>query len=234
MLITIDGPAGSGKSTVAKRLARHLGIPYIDTGAMYRTVAFFAIQEGIDLKDVDALVELAKPLEFEFQSKPEGFQIRVSKGDAREPSLLGQEIRAPEISMGASEIAQWAPLRACLVQKQQESGGKSGGVLEGRDAGTVIFPQAEWKFFVTASPEIRAKRRHEELNEKMGPKAPSFEKVLSEVNLRDQQDRGREASPLRPAENAIVIDTSDLAEDEVFDMLLKHIRSGKERERESI
>lgn len=222
-MITIDGPAGSGKSTVAKKLARHLRLPYIDTGAMYRTVAWIAKNRGLDLKNVDQLVELAKPLQFEFESTEQGFQIKVSEKPGAEKAILGQEIRSPEVSLGASEIAQWGPLRACLVQKQQEIGRQSGGVLEGRDAGTVIFPNAEFKFFLTASPEVRARRRYEELVLKMKDSAPTYEKVFSEVNLRDKQDQEREASPLKPAEGAIIIDTSDLDESEVFDILLKHI-----------
>lgn len=226
MLVTIDGPAGSGKSTVSKRLAVHLGIPYIDTGAMYRSVAYFAKMRGLSWKDVPALVELAKPLVFGFVSPKEAFHINVQDSEGKNWNL-GQEIRSPEISLGASEIAQWAELRAILVRKQQEIGHFSGGVLEGRDAGTVIFPQAEHKFFLTASPEVRARRRHSELLNKMGKNCPPYEQILMEVNQRDRQDQEREASPLKPAETAIQIDTSRLDEDQVFDMLVKHIHSKK-------
>lgn len=223
MLVTIDGPAGSGKSTVAKRLARNLKIPYIDTGAMYRSVALFAMRSSISLDDIDSLVRLATPLEFEFLSKNDEFRIKVIK-ETGESEEFSSEIRTPEIALAASKIAQWAPLRAVLVSKQQAVGRQSGGVLEGRDAGTVIFPEAQHKFFLTASAEVRAKRRHDEFERKMGKSAPSLEQVLSEVNLRDQQDRERKASPLSPAPNAVIIDTSGLAEDEVFAILLQQIQ----------
>jgi cytidylate kinase len=223
MLVTIDGPAGSGKSTVAKRLARHLKIPYIDTGAMYRSVALFAKRSSISLEDVDALVNLATPLEFQFVSEENEFRIRVIKTNA-EVEEFSSEIRTPEIALAASKIAQWGPLRAVLVRKQQEVGRQSGGVLEGRDAGTVIFPEAQFKFFLTANAEVRAQRRHEEFQRKMGSQAPSFQQVLDEVNLRDRQDRERKASPLSPAPNAAIIDTSGLAEDEVFAILLQQIQ----------
>lgn len=223
MLVTIDGPAGSGKSTVAKRLARNLKIPYIDTGAMYRSVALFAMRSSISLDDIDSLVTLATPLEFEFLSKNDEFRIKVTK-ETGESEEFSSEIRTPEIALAASKIAQWAPLRAVLVSKQQAVGRQSGGVLEGRDAGTVIFPEAQHKFFLTATAEVRAKRRHDEFERKMGKSAPSLEQVLSEVNLRDQQDRERKASPLSPAPNAVIIDTSGLAEDEVFAILLQQIQ----------
>ena len=223
MLVTIDGPAGSGKSTVAKRLARNLKIPYIDTGAMYRSVALFAMRSSISLDDIDSLVTLATPLEFEFLSKNDEFRIKVTK-ETGESEVFSSEIRTPEIALAASKIAQWAPLSAVLVSKQQAVGRQSGGVLEGRDAGTVIFPEAQHKFFLTASAEVRAKRRHDEFERKMGKSAPSLEQVLSEVNLRDQQDRERKASPLSPAPNAVIIDTSGLAEDEVFAILLQQIQ----------
>ncbi|TVQ80029.1 MAG: (d)CMP kinase [Bradymonadales bacterium] len=224
MIITIDGPAGSGKSTVAKRLARYFCLPYIDTGAMYRSVAYRAIQLGKSLEDIPALVEIAERLEFEFRFQDGDYFTAVSESGG-EFVVAGDEIRSPEVSMASSKIAQWAELRSLLVRKQQASGRQKGGVLEGRDAGTVIFPEADLKFFLTASAEERAQRRHRELLEKMGKAAPSFENVLKDVSIRDQQDQGRKASPLMPASDAIRVDSSRLDEDQVFDRLAKRIQA---------
>jgi len=217
-VVTIDGPAGSGKSTVAKRIARHLRLPYIDTGAMYRTVAWVALQKLKSLDDTEALVDIANRLGFRFESDAYDFRIYYSYSGS-EYKLLGSEIRSPEISMASSYVAQDSVLRAILVKKQQELGRMNGGVLEGRDAGTVIFPKAEIKFFMTASAEVRAKRRYDELLLRLGAEAPSFEKVLADVKKRDHQDEEREASPMVAAEDAEIIDTSGLDENAVFDKL---------------
>jgi len=220
VIITIDGPAGSGKSTVAKRLATHLGMPYIDTGAMYRSVAVRAIDRGVPLEDASALVRIAEALEFEFRFRGGSFVTAVSeKGAPFEET--GTEIRTPEVSMASSKIAQWAELRKVLVKKQQANARNSGGILEGRDAGTVIFPEADIKFFLTASAEERASRRHRELIQQMGRSAPPYGDVLSDVQLRDRQDQGRKASPLRPAKDAHLIDSSQLDEEEVFAKLTR-------------
>jgi len=224
IIITIDGPAGSGKSTVAKRLARELRIPYIDTGAMYRSVAYRALQQSISLDNEEDLLKIAENLSFRFELDEQAFRIYVKASSDDQEKLLGPEIRSPEVSMGASQIAQYGKLRACLVAKQQQIGRRNGGVLEGRDAGTVIFPDAPIKFFLTASAEVRAERRYIELKNRMGEETPSFEKVLDDVNLRDQQDQNRQASPLKPAPDAIIVDTSGLDENGVFDILLEKIQ----------
>jgi cytidylate kinase len=224
VIITIDGPAGSGKSTVAKRLARHFGLPYIDTGAMYRSVALRAIQKGVSLDDTFGLAAIAETLEFEFRFRGGSYYTAVSENGAVF-SEVGSEIRTPEVSMASSKIAQWGELREVLVRKQQANARSTGGILEGRDAGTVIFPHADLKFFLTASAEERAQRRHVELEAQMGDKAPPFEEVLRDVQLRDAQDSGRKASPLRPAEDAQRVDSSTLGPEEVFQQLAKAIEA---------
>jgi len=222
-VVTIDGPAGSGKSTVAKRIARYLRLPYIDTGAMYRTVAWVALQKLKSLDDTAALVDIANSMGFRLESDAHDFRIFYCYAGS-EYKLLGTEIRSPEISMASSYVAQESVLREILVKKQQEIGKMNGGVLEGRDAGTVIFPKAEIKFFLTASAEVRARRRYDELLLRLGVEAPNFEKVLADVKKRDQQDEEREASPMVAAKDAEIIDTSGLDENAVFDKLLDIIK----------
>lgn len=217
-VVTIDGPAGSGKSTVARHLAKKLSLPYIDTGSMYRAVAFEGKKAGVSLENESELVALARTLQFRFVLSGEDFEIYCQRGSEPE-HVLGAEIRTPELSLGASQVAKHPKLRAVLVEKQQEIGAKEGGVAEGRDAGTVIFPQAPVKFFLTASPEVRARRRQEELVKRQGDQARSYEEVLRDVNLRDQQDASRAASPMIPAKDAQLIDTSEMNIDEVLETL---------------
>jgi cytidylate kinase len=222
-IVAIDGPAGTGKSTIAKRLALELKLPYLDTGAMYRWVAFEAMRMKVSLDEPTGLMEIAEESSFDFPAVEGVFQVAVNyRGQG--VKILGNEIRSPEVSMATSDISRFPELRRVLVKKQQEIGSRSGAVCEGRDAGTVIFPQAPIKFFMTARPEIRAGRRHLELLQKQGSQAPSYESVLADVLQRDQQDAGRAASPMRPAADALLIDTSDYSEEEVFFRLLGTIR----------
>lgn len=221
LIIAIDGPSGSGKSSVAKRLAIHFKLPCLDTGAMYRAVALECIENQISLSDEKKIAEVAKSLDFEFGVTNETLwaeMIHPKKGKRR----LAGEIRTPEVSMGASAIAKWPELRAVLVSKQQVIGAAKGAVVEGRDAGTVIFPKAKFKFFVTAAPEERASRRYQELSQ-ISSKAQSYEEVLRDVVQRDKQDAERAVSPLKPAEDATIIDTSGLNLDEVVQSLIKKI-----------
>jgi len=225
-IVTIDGPAGTGKSTIAKRLAIALHLPYLDTGAMYRWIAWYAITNKLELQSEEALVQVAERSNFRFPIVDGAFQFEVSF-DGSAFKLLGVEIRTPEVSMATSDASRFAALRKVLVRKQQEIGSHSGAVCEGRDAGTVIFPTAPVKFFMTARPEIRATRRHQELLAKSSSVAPSYEEVLKDVLKRDQQDAGRSESPMRPAEDAQIVDTSDLSEDQVFDLLLGQVQLRK-------
>lgn len=219
LIITIDGPAGSGKSSVARRLALELAVPYIDTGAMYRTVAHQALEQGASVDDEEALVHIAEVLDFRFafRGKKSVVYCRERGGSEKE---MGDEIRQPEVSMAASSVGKHPKLRQVLVKKQQEIGALKGGVLEGRDAGTVIFPNAPLKFFITASTEVRAARRGAQLNQRFGSEAPSHEEVLKSLRQRDDQDSQRAASPMKPAEDAEVLDTSDMTEEEVFSKLM--------------
>lgn len=223
VIVTIDGPSGSGKSTVAKRLAIALKIPCLDTGAMYRAVAFECLKNNIGLDDEKTISELAESLRFEFGTTDE-----VLWADVIHPKTgrrrLGPEIRSPEVSMASSTIGLLPHLRKILVQQQQAIGLEKGAVVEGRDAGTVIFPLAKFKFFVTASSEERAKRRFYELI-RLGKGGQSFDEVLKEVRQRDKQDEERKVGPLRPADDAVIVDTTGLNLDEVVDTLQGRISS---------
>ncbi|WP_297456504.1 (d)CMP kinase [Persephonella sp.] len=217
MIITIDGPAGSGKSTIAKMLAKELGFTYIDTGAMYRAVALMVKREGIDPDNANAVVELMKKIQIDLKPAENGVQVFLNGED------VSREIRTEEIGKIASKIARHSEVRKILVQMQRELGLRAKNVvIEGRDTGTVIFPDADIKFFFTASPEVRAERRYKELKEK-GLNI-SYEEILKEIKERDHLDETRKDSPLRPAEDAIIIDTTDKSLSDVFQNVLKIIK----------
>jgi len=205
-IVAIDGPSGVGKSTVSKLVARALDIPHIDTGAMYRAVGLAAKRAGIDTRDAAALERLASNARIEFVP-----------GDPPRVLLDGEDvtalIRTPEISMAASDVSAVPAVRRVLVRLQQELGHRSGGVLEGRDIGTKVFPETPHKFFLTGRPEIRARRRTNELLAK--GEAADYESVLADCIARDQQDSTREDSPLKYDQTYRVINTSDLTVEEV-------------------
>lgn len=207
MIIAIDGPSGAGKSTVAKALAKRLGYQYVDTGAMYRAVAWKAKRESIGIEDESSLTELASSLRLTFIT--EGEKVRFFC-DHEE---ITEAIRAPEISRLASEISKKKGVREALVEKQREMGKEGGAVFEGRDIGTVVFPKADIKFYLYASPEERGRRRFKELLEK-GVKV-DLNETLKEVIERDRNDMNREISPLKRAEDAIEIDSTHLSIEEV-------------------
>lgn len=205
-VIAIDGPAGSGKSTVAKLLAERLGLEYLDTGAMYRGVTFAAIRRGIDPVDVDPVAHLAKVVEMEITDS----SIRVDGVDA------SIEIRGPEVSRAVSVVAANPKVRQELVRRQREWAYKrDGGVMEGRDIGTVVFPDAVLKVYLTARPEIRAERRAAEVTDL------DYETVAADIARRDAYDSGREASPLQQAPDSVEVDTSDLTLDEIVDEIVE-------------
>lgn len=216
MIVAIDGPSGVGKTTTSKLVARELGLPHIDTGAMYRAIALAAIRAGIDVQDAAALEPLAEQTSIEFVP-----------GDPPHVLLSGEDvthlIRTPDISMGASHVSAIPGVRRVLVRLQQELGRRNGGVLEGRDIGTRVFPETPHKFFLTARPEVRAGRRFEELTAK--GQSVDFNAVLEESLQRDQQDSTRTDSPLMYDESYTVIDTSDLTIPQVVDAIVRAVRN---------
>ena len=215
--MAIDGPAGAGKSTVARRLADALAFVLVDTGAMYRVVALAAKRQGVAWSDATKLAELTRSLVDDkalgFERDPAlGVRVKLSGED------VSDAIRTPEIAQGASTVSAHPDVRSALLELQRLAGRDGGVVLEGRDIGTVVFPEAEVKFFLTASPETRARRRHDELVAK--GQTISFEDTLADVKKRDAQDEGRAVAPLRRAEGAILVDSTALSfEDTVLRML---------------
>lgn len=216
--IAIDGYSSTGKSTLAKQLAKHLGYVYVDTGAMYRAVTLFAMQHGYinaESFDKQSLINSISSIRLEFHFNPElGFGEMYLNGINVEA-----EIRTIEVSNFVSKIAEVSEVRAKLVEQQQEMGKGKGIVMDGRDIGTVVFPDAELKIFMTASATTRAQRRFEELQSK-NQNVP-YEDVLKNVVERDYIDTHRDDSPLRKADDAIQIDNSDLSREEQFDAVLE-------------
>jgi len=203
-VIAIDGPAGSGKSTVARLLAARLGCLYLDTGAMYRAVAYLALRDGVALDDAASLTALTRSAHISFT--PEG---RVLAGDVD----VSEEIRRPSVSAAVSEVSAHAAVREILVGEQRRLARDGDCVMEGRDIGTVVFPDAAVKIYLTADPDVRAERRRKELIAK-GEHTSSAE-TLAAIEARDRFDAGREVAPLRVADDAVVVDTTALGIDEV-------------------
>lgn len=211
--IAIDGPAGAGKSTIAKKVSAELGYIYVDTGAMYRAVALYLTEKGIAEADVPAEVENADvSLKF-----VDGVQ-RVYLGD-RDVSEL---IRTPEISMAASKTSAIPAVRARLFDLQQKLAKENNVIMDGRDIGTVVLPDADVKIFLTASAEERASRRYKELSEKPG--CPAYQEILDDIIKRDYQDMHRETAPLKQAEDAVLVDSTKLSLDEAVAEITRIIR----------
>ncbi len=217
MIIAIDGPAGSGKSTIAKLLAKELGYTYIDTGAMYRAVALKIKRLGIDPDNKEAVVNVLRETDIRLKTNEE-IKVFLDGED------VSSEIRTEEIGKIASKIARYPEVRKILVEMQRKIGEEAkNAVIEGRDTGTVIFPDADIKIFMTAKPEVRAERRYKELKEKGFD--VSYDEILKEIVERDKLDTTREDSPLKPAKDAIIIDTSDKTLKDVFKEILSIVRS---------
>ena len=201
--IAIDGPAGAGKSTIAKRLAKELGYYYVDTGAIYRTVAYFMDLLGVSPKDVDGVTRYIDELTIGIEYDEDGLQHMIMNG----MDVTG-DIRTQDISQKASLVSAHAVVRDVLLDMQRDVAKAHDVIMDGRDIGTVVLPKATVKIFLTASPEVRAKRRTDELIAK-GQKA-NFDKVLAEIKQRDYQDTHREVAPLKMARDSIKVDTSDM------------------------
>ncbi|MCA9692241.1 MAG: (d)CMP kinase [Nannocystaceae bacterium] len=210
LLVVIDGPAGAGKSTVARRIAEHYGVPLLDTGAIYRAVALIARRRGVDWGDEAGLAQLVQRFPISFTVAEPGERPRV----LYDGEDISEAIRTPEISDGASQVSPIPAVRAGLLEIQRTLA-RSGCVAEGRDMGTVVFPDARHKFFLTASLEERARRRAAELAERGHAAKADLTRVRDDLVLRDARDSTREAAPLRIADDAVTIDSSELAEDEV-------------------
>lgn len=218
LIVAIDGPSGVGKTTTSRLVARELKLPHIDTGSMYRAIGLAAKRRGIDTHDAPRLEELASATKIDFVP-----------GERPHVLLDGEDvtslIRTPEISMAASDVSAVPAVRRVLVKLQQELARKSGGVLEGRDIGTKVFPDTPHKFFLTATPEVRAERRYRELLAKGSP--ISFQSVLDEALARDEQDSTRSHSPLKYDETYTLIDTSSLTIPQVVDRIVTTVRTKK-------
>lgn len=207
--VAIDGPAGSGKSTIAKALAKELGFHYVDTGAIYRTLGYFFQLIGIGSKDIDGITKYIDECVIEIEWDEDGSQhMFLNETD------VSADIRTPEISRIASGVSAHALVRDTLLDMQREVAKKHNVIMDGRDIGSVVLPKADVKFFLTASPEVRAKRRFEELKAK-GSK-DSYEKVLKEVNDRDHADMTRSVAPLKQTRSHILVDTSEMTIDQVI------------------
>lgn len=216
MILAIDGPAASGKSTVARAVARRLGWGYLDTGAMYRAIAAEALRTGLSLEDGEALTALARRVEIGFVNEPGDPVPHAVTLDGRD---VTQEIRSPETDGAVSPVARVAGVRAALVHEQRRLVAAADVVVEGRDIGTVVFPDAPVKVYLTASPYERARRRHGD-RAAAGHEA-DIEQVARNIASRDEIDSGRAVSPLSVAEDAHVVDTTDLTVREVVDLIVR-------------
>lgn len=214
-IITIDGPAGSGKSTTARRVAERLGYSYLDSGALYRAVTWAALEQNLDLQDSERVARLAEQLDLDVQAVEKGLRILVNGRD------VSHEIRMPEVTRAIAPVAANPGVRRALLQTQRRFGDQGGVVAEGRDMGTVVFPDADVKFFMVASLQERGKRRQAELAAK-GVAVP-LEELMNALQQRDDSDSRRTHSPLLRPQEAIDIDTSRLSIDEQVDLVIREV-----------
>ena len=215
--VAIDGPSGAGKSTLARALAKELGFVYVDTGAIYRSVGYFARSRGVEPGDAAAVEALRPEIRLEMLYGEDGLQHMILNGQD-----VTEEIRLPEISMYASKVSAIPAVRAFLLEMQRGMARTHSVIMDGRDIGTVVLPEADVKLFLTASAEDRARRRFLELEERGTPEP--YEKLLEEMRERDRNDASRAAAPLRAAEDAVVLDTTGNTFQQSFDLLLRTIK----------
>lgn len=216
LLITVDGPAGAGKTTVSRRLANILGYRYVDTGALYRGVALAALEAGIPPDDDAELAALCAGLELKFEENLDGTRLLINGRD------ITDALRTPEIAMTASTASARPSVRTYLLALQRHMGKDRCAVFEGRDMGTVVFPDADVKFFLDADPHTRAVRRFKEMRH---PESMTLEEMEAEIRKRDEADTRRSLAPLKPASDAVHIDSSGLTEGQVVRCMLEHIQT---------
>ena len=214
MIIAIDGPSGSGKSTLGRMLARALKLLYIDTGSMYRAVALATIEARVDPSDKEAIVALANQIEIDLEGDPDSLAVLLNGRDVTD------QIRTESVTEMSSIVSTIPGVRRAMVERQRAIG-KRGAVLNGRDIGTVVFPDADVKFFLTAAPEERAERRYKE--DHAAGASTSFAETLADMVERDRRDSTRADSPLKVADDAIVIDSTGKNIDEVFEEMMSHV-----------
>ncbi len=215
--IAIDGPSGAGKSTISKMLAKKLGIIYLDTGAMYRAVALYVSRKGVDVNDRDKVVPLLTEIGIEFRGEGDEKRIYLNGED------VSAAIREHAVSKMASDVSKIKEVRLFLVEQQRAIAKKNDVVLDGRDITSFVLPDSKYKFFLTATPEERARRRYEELKAKGSD--ISYETVLADVNDRDYNDTHRDFAPLVQTEDAVLIDSTDLSTDEVIEVILRYVNT---------
>ena len=215
--VAVDGPSGAGKSTLSKAVAWELGIVYVDTGAIYRTISYYIFREGIDPKDAGAVVAALPLIHVDMCYSEDGLQHMLLNGED-----VTEQIRLPEISMYASAVSAIPPVRDYLLEMQRDMARRSSVIMDGRDIGTVVLPDAQVKIFLTADVEVRARRRTAELELRGTPKP--FEQVLEEMKQRDWADSHRDAAPLQEAEDAIRVDTTDMDFQQSKEAILQVIR----------
>ncbi len=216
MIIAIDGPSGSGKSTLGRLLARELNLLYLDTGSMYRAVALAVMESGLDGTDVESIASLANKLDIDLEGSPDALKVMLNGRD------VSEEIRSEAVTQMSSVVSTIPAVRRAMVARQQEMGSR-GAVLNGRDIGTVVFPDADVKFFLTATPDERAQRRFQE--EKVQHPEVSLAETFAEMAERDRRDSTRVDSPLKIADDAIVIDSSGLTIEQVLERMMDEIRA---------
>lgn len=212
MIIAVDGPAGAGKSTISKLIAKKLNINYIDTGAMYRAVTYKCLSEGVDVKNEEAVIEVAKRTDIDFRDNNIYLDSKV----------VNEEIRTREVSANVSDVAKIKEVRYLMVDVQREIGTRNDVILDGRDIGSYVFQNADYKFFLVATPEERGRRRYKELCEK-GFEG-TLEEIIKDIEKRDEIDSNREFAPLKKADDAIEIDTTGLGIDEVVEAVVSKIK----------